>query len=404
MNPDFRVQFPVLKEQINGHPLIYMDNAATMQKPQRVIDAITRFYTHQNANVHRGVHTLSQRATELFEKSREEVRSFLNAPSSEEILFVRGVTEGINLIASSFGRSNLSERDEIILTEMEHHANIVPWQILARELKFTIKVIPFNERGELDQQVYKESFSSRTRLVGVMHVSNVLGTINPVKEMIAIAHEHGVPVLVDGAQAIAHEKVDVQDLDCDMYAVSAHKAYGPTGAGALYVKKKHLEIWPPYHGGGEMIEEVEFGKYPTFASLPFRFEAGTPNVAGVAGFAEALRFIRDTGYDTIQKHEKDLLDHGRKKLLTVPGLKFYGDAKHKTSIFSFLIEGIHPLDIGSFLDGRGIAIRTGHHCAQPVMKRYGIPGTARASLTIYNTREEVDYLTESLKDLVKLFS
>ena len=404
MNPDIREQFPVLKEQINDHPLIYMDNAATTQKPQRVIDSISNYYLHQNANVHRGVHSLSQRATDLFEKSREEVRSFLNAPSSEEIIFVRGVTEAINLVASSFGRSNLTKGDEIILTEMEHHANIVPWQILARELKFTIKVIPFNDRGELDQQTYKESFSSRTRLVGLVHVSNVLGTINPVKEMIAIAHDHGVPVLIDGAQAIAHEKVDVQELDCDMYAVSAHKAYGPTGIGALYVKKKHLETWPPYHGGGEMIEEVEFGKYPSFAALPFRFEAGTPNMAGVAGFAEALRFIRDTGYNAIQKHEKELLKYGRQKLLTVPGLKLYGDAEHKTSIFSFLIEEIHPLDIGSFLDGRGIAIRTGHHCAQPVMKRYGIPGMARASLTIYNTKDEVDYLVKSLCDLVKLFS
>lgn len=404
MNPDIREQFPVLKEKINDHPLIYMDNAATTQKPRRVIDTISNYYLRQNANVHRGIHTLSQRATNLFEKSREEIRSFLNAESPEEIIFVRGVTEGINLIACSFGRSNLSEGDEIILTEMEHHANIVPWQILARELKFTIKVIPFNDLGELDLEAYKEAFTSRTRLAGLVHVSNVLGTINPVKEMTDTAHEHGVPVLIDGAQAIAHEKVDVQDLNCDMYAVSAHKAYGPTGIGALYVKKKHLETWPPYHGGGEMIEEVEFGKYPTFASLPFRFEAGTPNVAGVAGFAEALRFIRDTGYDAIQKHEKDLLYHGRKKLLTVPGLKFYGDAKHKTSIFSFLIEGIHPLDIGSFLDGRGIAIRTGHHCAQPVMKRYGIPGTARASLTIYNTKDELDYLVDSLRDLVKIFS
>ncbi len=403
MNDDIRKAFPILQETINDHPLIYMDNAATTQKPRQVIDAISNYYLHQNANVHRGVHTLSQKATDLFEASREDVRSFLNAPSSEEILFVRGVTESINLIASSFGRSQLNAGDEIILSGMEHHANIVPWQILARELKFSIKVVPFNDRGELELEVYKEMFTSRTRLVGVVHVSNVLGTVNPVKEITAIAHEHGVPVLVDGAQAIAHEKVDVQDLDCDMYAVSGHKAYAPTGIGALYVKKKHLETWPPYHGGGEMIEEVSFGKYPTFATLPYRFEAGTPHMSGVVGFAEALRFIRDMGYDLIQKHEKILLDYGREKLLTVPGLKLYGDAEHKASIFSFLIEGIHPLDIGSFLDARGIAVRTGHHCAQPVMQRYGIPGTARASLTIYNTREEVDYLAESLRDLVKLF-
>ncbi len=403
MNDDIRKAFPILQETINGHSLIYMDNAATTQKPRQVIDAISNYYLHQNANVHRGVHTLSQKATDLFEASREDVRSFLNAPSSEEILFVRGVTESINLIASSFGRSQLNAGDEIILSGMEHHANIVPWQILARELKFSIKVVPFNDRGELKLEVYKEMFTSRTRLVGVVHVSNVLGTVNPVKEITAIAHEHGVPVLVDGAQAIAHEKVDVQDLDCDMYAVSGHKAYAPTGIGALYVKKKHLETWPPYHGGGEMIEEVSFGKYPPFATLPYRFEAGTPHMSGVVGFAEALRFIRNMGYDTIQKHEKELLNYGREKLLTVPGLKLYGDAEHKASIFSFLIEGIHPLDIGSFLDARGIAVRTGHHCAQPVMQRYGIPGTARASLTIYNTREEVDYLAESLRDLVKLF-
>jgi len=403
MNDDIRKSFPILEETVNGHPLIYMDNAATTQKPQRVIEAISNYYLHQNANVHRGVHTLSRKATDLFEASREEVRSFLNAPSSEEIVFVRGVTEGINLIAASFGRSQLNTGDEIILSGMEHHANIVPWQMLARELKFSIRVIPFSRRGELDLEAYKEAFSPRTRLVGVVHVSNVLGTVNPVKEITAIAHEHGVPVLVDGAQAIAHEKVDVQDLDCDMYALSGHKAYAPTGIGAIYVKKKHLETWPPYHGGGEMIEEVAFGKYPTFAALPYRFEAGTPHMSGVVGLAEALRFIRDTGYDVIQEHEQTLLEHGRKQLSAIPGLTFYGDADRKTAIFSFLIKEIHPLDVGSFLDARGIAVRTGHHCAQPVMQRYGIPGTARASLTIYNTTDEIDYLAECLRDLVKLF-
>ncbi len=403
MNDDIRKSFPILEETVNGHPLIYMDNAATTQKPQRVIEAISNYYLHQNANVHRGVHTLSRKATDLFEASREEVRSFLNATSSEEIVFVRGVTEGINLIAASFGRSQLNTGDEIILSGMEHHANIVPWQMLARELKFSIRVIPFSRRGELDLEAYKEAFSPRTRLVGVVHVSNVLGTVNPVKEITAIAHEHGVPVLVDGAQAIAHEKVDVQDLDCDMYALSGHKAYAPTGIGAIYVKKKHLETWPPYHGGGEMIEEVAFGKYPTFAALPYRFEAGTPHMSGVVGLAEALRFIRDTGYDVIQEHEQTLLEHGRKQLSAIPGLTFYGDADRKTAIFSFLIKEIHPLDVGSFLDARGIAVRTGHHCAQPVMQRYGIPGTARASLTIYNTTDEIDYLAECLRDLVKLF-
>ncbi|RKY51253.1 MAG: cysteine desulfurase CsdA [Candidatus Neomarinimicrobiota bacterium] len=403
MNNDIRKSFPILEETVNGHPLIYMDNAATTQKPQRVIEAISNYYLHQNANVHRGVHTLSRKATDLFEASREEVRSFLNATSSEEIVFVRGVTEGINLIAASFGRSQLNTGDEIILSGMEHHANIVPWQMLARELKFSIRVIPFSRRGELDLEAYKEAFSPRTRLVGVVHVSNVLGTVNPVKEITAIAHEHGVPVLVDGAQAIAHEKVDVQDLDCDMYALSGHKAYAPTGIGAIYVKKKHLETWPPYHGGGEMIEEVAFGKYPTFAALPYRFEAGTPHMSGVVGLAEALRFIRDTGYDVIQEHEQTLLEHGRKQLSAIPGLTFYGDADRKTAIFSFLIKEIHPLDVGSFLDARGIAVRTGHHCAQPVMQRYGIPGTARASLTIYNTTDEIDYLAECLRDLVKLF-
>lgn len=404
MKDKIRKAFPILQETINGHPLIYMDNAATTQKPLRVIDVISNYYCHQNANVHRGVHTLSQKATDLFEASREEVRSFLNASSSEEILFVRGVTEGINLIVSSFGRSQLNAGDEIILSGMEHHANIVPWQMLARELKFSIKVVPFSLKGELDLEAYKEAFSPQTRLVGIVHVSNALGTVNPVKEMTAIAHEHGVPVLIDGAQAIAHEKVDVQELGCDMYAVSGHKAYAPTGIGAVYVKKKHLETWPPYHGGGEMIEEVEFGKYPTFAALPYRFEAGTPHMSGVVGFAEALRFIREMGYDLIQKHEKILLDYGREKLLTVPGLKLYGDAERKAAIFSFLIDRIHPLDIGSFLDARGIAVRTGHHCAQPVMKRYGISGTARASLTIYNTKAEVDYLVDSLRDLVKIFA
>ncbi|MCD6234466.1 MAG: cysteine desulfurase [Candidatus Marinimicrobia bacterium] len=403
MNNDIRKSFPILEETVNGHPLIYMDNAATTQKPQRVIEAISNYYLHQNANVHRGVHTLSRKATDLFEASREEVRSFLNATSSEEIVFVRGVTEGINLIAASFGRSQLNTGDEIILSGMEHHANIVPWQMLARELKFSIRVIPFSRRGELDLEAYKEAFSPRTRLVGVVHVSNVFGTVNPVKEITAIAHEHGVPVLVDGAQAIAHEKVDVQDLDCDMYALSGHKAYAPTGIGAIYVKKKHLETWPPYHGGGEMIEEVAFGKYPTFAALPYRFEAGTPHMSGVVGLAEALRFIRDTGYDVIQEHEQTLLEHGRKQLSAIPGLTFYGDADRKTAIFSFLIKEIHPLDVGSFLDARGIAVRTGHHCAQPVMQRYGIPGTARASLAIYNTIDEIDYLAECLRDLVKLF-
>lgn len=403
MKDTIREMFPILQEKINNHPLIYMDNAATTQKPQQVIESISSFYKHQNANVHRGVHVLSQRATDLFEKAREEIRVFLNAASSEEILFVRGATEGINLVAASFGRSQLKPGDEIILSEMEHHANVVPWQMLARELNFSIKVIPFHDRGELDLEAYKKLFTSRTRLVGVVHVSNVLGTVNPIKEISAIAHDHGVPILVDGAQALAHEKIDVQAVDCDMYTISAHKAYGPTGIGALYVKENLLETWPPYQGGGEMIEQVEFGKYPLFSGLPYRFEAGTPNVAGAVGFAEALRFIREIGYKSIQNHEKELLAYGRERLLSIPKLTLYGDAKEKTAIFSFLIDGIHPLDIGSFLDARGIAVRTGHHCAQPLMTHYGISGTARASLALYNTKDEIDYFVECLKEMVKLF-
>lgn len=362
---------------------------------------IAELYETTKANVHRGVHTLSQEATELQENTRRRVRDFINAESEEEIIFTRGTTEAINLVASSFG-DRFRDGDEIILTVMEHHSNIVSWQLLQRHKDIRLKVVDINEKGELDIEQFRSLFSERTVMAAFCHVSNVLGTINPVKEMIGIAHSHGVPVLIDGAQASPHLKIDVRDLDCDFYAFSSHKMYGPTGVGILYGKRKWLEKMPPYQGGGEMIKHVSF-EHTTFADLPFKFEAGTPDFIDIAAFSKALDFIENLGLENIERHEIDLLEYATPLLKEIPGVKIYGEAEHKSAVLSFNVGDIHPYDIGMLLDKLGIAVRTGHHCAQPLMDRLGIPGTVRASFAVYNTREEVDIFIESLKRVVSMF-
>ena len=384
-----RTQFPILGREIYGKPLIYLDNAATSQHPQCVIERIADSYCRVNANVHRGVHTLSQEATNAHENARKRVQRFINARHSHEIIFTRGTTEAINLVAHSFGEAFLHDGDEVIVTTMEHHSNIVPWQLLQSRKDIKLRVIPINERGELDMEVFRNLFTERTRLVSVMHASNVLGTINPIEEIIACAHAHGVPVLIDGAQGVPHLAVDVQRLDADFYVFSAHKVYGPTGIGVLYGKEKWLDAMPPYQGGGEMIAQVSFER-TTFNELPYKFEAGTPDYVGTAAFATALDWIEATGFEAMKAHEDDLLQYATQRLYEIDGMRILGTADHKTPVISFLVDNIHHYDMGMLLDKLGIAVRTGHHCAQPLMHTLGIEGTVRASFAVYNTREEID--------------
>ena len=396
-----RNDFPILQRTIDGKPLIYLDNTATSQTPRCVVEAIANEYYTSKANVHRGVHTLSQEATDLQESAREKVRRYINAASTEEIVFTRGTTEAINLVASGMGQS-MCNGDEIILTVMEHHSNIVPWQLIRNHAQVSIKVVPIDAEGRLQLDVYKSLFSETTRMVAIAHVSNVLGTVNPVKEMIAIAHSHGVPVLVDGAQSAPHMKVDVQDIDADFYACSAHKMYGPTGVGVLYGKKRLLESMTPYQGGGEMIGNVSFEK-TTFADLPFKFEAGTPDFVGIAAFAEALDYIDHLGIENIETWERHLTERATEGLMRIPGMRIFGTADNKCGVVSFLVGNIHHYDMGMLLDKLGVAVRTGHHCAQPLMTALGVEGTVRASFGVYNTEEEVDQFVAAVERVAKMF-
>ena len=397
-----REDFPILDREVYGKPLIYLDNGATTQKPRQVVEAITDEYYSVNANVHRGVHFLSQQATELHEASRETVRRFINARSSNEIVFTRGTTESINLLASSFADSQMKEGDEVIVSVMEHHSNIVPLQLQAARKGIVLKVIPMNDRGELLLDEYEKLFSERTKLVSFAHVSNVLGTVNPAKEMIATAHAHGVPVLIDGAQSVPHMKVDVQDLDADFFAFSGHKIYGPTGVGVLYGKEEWLDKLPPYQGGGEMIQSVSFEK-TTFNELPFKFEAGTPDYIGTTALAKALDYVSAIGMENIAAHEHELTLYAMQRLKEINGMRIFGEAEHKSSVISFLVGNIHHLDMGTLLDRLGIAVRTGHHCAQPLMIRMGIEGTVRASFGLYNTKEEIDMLAAGIERVSRMF-
>lgn len=397
-----REDFPILSRQIYGKPLVYFDNGATTQKPLCVLDAMRNEYLNVNANVHRGVHYLSQQATDLHEAARETVRKFINAPKVEEVIFTRGTTESLNLVVSSFGDRFLSEGDEVIVSVMEHHSNIVPWQLLAAKKGIAIKVIPMTDEGDVIMEEYEKLFNDKTRIVSITQVSNVLGTINPVKEMIRIAHEHEVPVMVDGAQSTPHMKVDVQDLDCDFFAFSGHKIYGPTGIGVLYGKEKWLDEMPPYQGGGEMIESVSFEK-TTFEKLPFKFEAGTPDYVATHGLATALNYVTELGLDNIFAHEQELTRYAMEQMKEIPGMRLFGTSQHKDAVISFLVGDIHHLDMGTLLDRLGIAVRTGHHCAEPLMHRLGISGTVRASFALYNTKEEVDALIAGIKRVSQMF-
>ena len=397
-----REDFPILSRTVYDKPLVYLDNAATTQKPLCVLDAMRDEYLNVNANVHRGVHYLSQQATDLHEAARETVRRFVNASSVNEIVFTRGTTEGLNLIASSFCEEFMHEGDEVIVSVMEHHSNIVPWQLQAAKRGIAIRVIPMNECGDLDMDAYKAMFNERTKLVSVAHVSNVLGTINPVKEITRIAHEHSVPVLVDGAQSTPHFRVDVQDIDCEFFVFSGHKMYGPTGIGVLYGKESWLDRLPPYQGGGEMIESVTFEK-TVFEKLPFKFEAGTPDYVATHGLATAINYIESIGIDNISAHEKELTGYCMKKLSEIDGMRIFGTSAHKDAVVSFLVRDIHHLDMGTLLDRLGIAVRTGHHCAQPLMDRLGIQGTVRASFALYNTKEEIDILANGIARVSQMF-
>lgn len=398
-----RMDFPILQRKIHGKPLAYFDNAASTQKPRMVIDAMTRFYEEEYANIHRGVHRLSQEATEAFEESRTKVQRFLNAADSKEIVFVRGATEAINLVASTFGRQRIGEGDEIVLTEMEHHSNIVPWQMLCEEKGARIRVAPMSDEGELDMEAFEALLNERTRLVSVVHVSNALGTVNPVKSIVELAHANGAVVLIDGAQATPHVSIDVQELDCDFYVFSGHKNYGPTGIGALYGKQDILEDMPPYHGGGDMILYVTFEK-TLYNALPHKFEAGTPNIAGGVGLGAAIDYLTAIGIENVAAHETAVLDYATERLQVIPGLDIVGTAKEKAGVLSFVLEQVHPHDLGTILDHDGVAIRTGHHCAQPAMERLGLPGTARASFACYNTFEEVDALESGIRKAIEVFS
>ncbi|MFQ3677059.1 MAG: cysteine desulfurase [Fimbriimonadaceae bacterium] len=398
-----RSEFPALHQEIRGKRLVYLDNAATSHKPRMVLDAMQRFYESDNSNIHRGVHTLSQRATSLYEEVREKVRSFLNARETAEIIFTKGCTESINLVASSWGRANLKPGDEIVLSHMEHHSNIVPWQMAAEQAGATIRIVPVSDEGVLDLDAYASLLNERTKLVGIVHVSNALGTINPVAEMAAMAHRAGATVLIDGAQAGPHEAIDVQAIDADFYTLSCHKMYAPTGVGVLYGKKEILRSIPPYQGGGDMIRTVSF-EGTTYADLPNKFEAGTPNVAGVVGLGAAIDFILGLGRDRIAQHERALTEYGTEVLRSIPGVRIVGTAPDKTSVLSFVVDGIHPHDLGTILDNQGVAIRAGHHCTMPLMKRFGIPATARASIAVYNTPDELDRLGEAVRKAQELMA
>jgi len=396
-----RQQFPILNREVKGKPLIYFDNAATAQKPQVVIDALVNYYTDYNANVHRGIHTLAEEATMAFERTRDAAQQFINAPSREEIIYTRGTTEGINLVAYTWGRQNIKKDDEIIVSTIEHHSNIVPWQILCEEKGARLRVIPVNGNGELIMNEFGKLLNPKTKLVAIGHASNALGTINPVKQIIDAAHKVGAVVLVDGAQSTVHLDIDVQEMDCDFFVFSSHKLYGPTGIGILYGKRHLLEAMPPFQGGGEMIKEVTFEK-TTYNELPYKFEAGTPNIADTIAFKAALDFVNEVGKEKIRRHEEQLLAYGTQQLERIPGLRIIGNAKEKVSVISFVIDGVHTQDIGILLDNRGIAVRTGHHCAEPCMRFFEIPGTVRASFGMYNTKEEIDELVIGLEKAIKM--
>ena len=398
-----RDDFPILKQTVNGKPLIYLDNAATSQKPQVVIDALVHYYETENSNVHRGVHTLSQLATDDYEAARDKVKCFINAEDDREVIFLRGTTEGINLVAQTFGRQNVQQGDEIVISAMEHHSNIVPWQILCEERGARLRVIPIDDSGDLLIDEYEALLNPRTKLVSIVHISNALGTINPVKQIIDLAHSRGVPVLLDGAQAVAHCTVDVRDLDCDFYTFSGHKLYGPTGIGILYGKADLLDAMPPYQGGGEMIKSVTFEK-TLYNTLPHKFEAGTPNIAGSIGLGAAIDYATGLGMENIGAYERQLLEYATERLSGLSNVKLIGTAREKSGILSFVMDDIHPHDIGTILDAEGIAIRTGHHCAQPVMDRFGVSATARASVAFYNTREEIDALVKAIDRVLEVFS
>jgi len=398
-----RKDFPILHTKVHGHPLVYLDNAATSQKPRTVIDAIVRYYEGENANIHRGVHYLSQIATEEFEKARETVRAFVNAAQASEIIFTRGTTEAINLVAQTYGRAHVGAGDEVLITAMEHHSNIVPWRMLCEEKGAKLRVAPINDAGELLLEEYEKLLGPRTKVVAVAHVSNALGTINPLKRMVAMAHKRGIPVVVDGAQAVPHLAVDVQDLDADFYAFSGHKMYGPTGIGVLYGKHALLDAMPPYQGGGDMISSVTFEK-TTYNKLPHKFEAGTPDMAGVAGLKAAIEYMNGIGIAKIAAHEHELLEYATEVVGALPGVRLIGTAREKAGVLSFVLDEVHPHDIGTILDQQGIAVRTGHHCAQPVMERFRIPATVRASFAVYNTRGEVDALVRGLRKVREVFA
>jgi cysteine desulfurase/selenocysteine lyase len=397
-----RRDFPILSQEVYGRPLVYLDNAATTQKPRAVIDAISNYYLSYNANIHRGVHLLSERATQAYEEVRGKVRRFVNAADEREIIFVRGATEGINLVAHSYGRQHVGRGDEVVISGMEHHSNIVPWQILCEEKGAVLRVAPITDAGELDLEAFENLLGPRTKLVAIAHVSNSLGTINPVRRLVEMAHRWDAAVLVDGAQAAAHMKVDVRELDCDFYVFSAHKMIGPTGIGVLYGKRRLLEEMPPYQSGGDMILSVTFEK-TTYNTVPHKFEAGTPHIAGVIGLGAALDYLNHIGMDAINAHERDVLDYGTAALQEIPGLRLIGTAREKAGVLSFVIDGIHPHDAGTVLDREGIAVRTGHHCAQPVMERFGVPATTRASLAFYNSREDIDALVKGIVRVKEVF-
>ena len=399
---DQREHFPVLDQHVHGKQLVYLDNAATTQKPQMVLDAMNQFYQVDNSNIHRGVHELSERSTRHYEEALIKIQRFLNAADWREIIFVRGATEAINLVAYTYGRRHIGAGDEIVISAMEHHSNIVPWQILCEEKQAILRIAPINQRGELLLDEFEKLLTPRTKLVSVVHVSNALGTINPVAEITRMAHRHGAPVFIDGAQAVAHMKVDVQALDCDFYALSGHKMFGPTGIGVLYGKAALLNKMPPYQGGGDMISSVTFAK-TTYNDLPYKFEAGTPNIAGTIGLGAAVDYINEIGLDHIQAYEHDLLAYGTEQLERVPGLRLIGTAREKASVLSFVMEGVHPHDVGTILDREGVAVRTGHHCAQPVLEWFGVPATTRASLAFYNTRADIDALVAGLAKVKEIF-
>lgn len=397
-----RDDFPILKQRINGNPLVYLDNGATSQKPQSVIDAIVNYYTTTNSNVHRGVHTMSQQATDGYEGARSKIRQFINADDDKEIIYTRNTTEGINLVAHSYGRQNVGPGDDIIVSNMEHHSNIVPWQMLCEEKGANLLVVPIDDTGELVMDEYEKMLSSRSKLVSITHVSNALGTILPAKQIVEMAHAHGAPVLLDGAQAVPHMPVDMNELDCDFYVFSGHKLFGPTGIGVLYGKEEYLEAMPPFLGGGEMIKSVTFEK-TIYNDLPYKFEGGTPDIAGAIGLGAAIDYVNNLGFDQITAHEDELLRYGTEALSAIESLRIIGTAEHKAGILSFVIDKAHPHDIGTILDEQGIAVRTGHHCAQPVMARFQIPATARASLAFYNTKEDIDALVKGIDRVLEVF-